>query len=139
MGSRRNPRGTRLGTHKDKTRTRMEQRAKDKRVQTALEKAREEQARLDARMALEKAQEKVDKLTAPIPITSTKAVPTHETIRRAELDLAAERVKEQKRAIWSLADARDLIRAGYTLEHTMARTGWPKKMLEDAKPWECDS
>lgn len=38
---------------------------------------------------------------------------------------------ESKRLQWTLGEARQLIRDGYTLEHTVQFTGWPEHMLAD--------
>lgn len=47
---------------------------------------------------------------------------------RAEMELA-----EKKRELWPLSEARNLVRNGYTVKHTVRRTGWPKEMLDDVK------
>lgn len=31
---------------------------------------------------------------------------------------------------WTLPDAQDLVRAGYSLQHTAKRTGWPAEYLQ---------
>ena len=49
--------------------------------------------------------------------------------RKAVEDLA-------KREKWTLGQARDLVRQGYSVEGTIARTGWPRQMLADVEVGE---
>jgi len=139
MGARRNPIGTRLGTHKDKTATRMAHRAKDKRVQTSLEKARAQQAALDARIAAEKLAEPPAPVRQPVPtpvVATTSPAPAPapaptpaswaEQIGRAGRD----RWRKGEKG-WSLAEARQQINDGYTLAKVVQRTGWGEGWFED--------
>lgn len=126
----RTPPGTRLGTHKDKTKTRMAERAKDKRVQESLAEVADAQRRLDARMAAEEAQAATldaQRLGAGAGITAA--------MEHAR-EMAVLRDNITKRNMWPLADARHLIRSGYSLESTVRRTGWPAEMLADVQAGE---
>ncbi len=96
-------------------------RSQDRRVQGGLEAARASQAALEARIAAERVE--ASRLE-------------DERIQRLAVDrqLAAKRraaEAEEKRQRWNLGEARDLVRQGYSVEHTVARTGWPAEMLAD--------
>lgn len=119
----RTPPGTRLGTHKDKTKARMKQRDSDKRIQASLAEAREHQQRLDDRRRAEAIEER---LRAAAQLAELSA------LRRREVELE-HRENEKKRDFWDLGNARDLIRKGYSLESTIQRTGWPAEMLGDVQ------
>lgn len=126
----RTPPGTRLGTHKDKTKTRMEQRAKDKRVQTSLAAAADARLRLERRMAAEEA--RAAELDTQHLSPSAGILFAMEHAR----EMAVLRDNITKRNMWPLADARHLIRSGYSLESTVQRTGWPAEMLADVQAGE---
>lgn len=126
----RTPPGTRLGTHKDKTKTRMEQRAKDKRVQESLSEVADAQRRLDARMAAEEAQAAALDTQRLAPSAGILFAEQHAR------EMATLRDNITKRNMWPLADARHLIRSGYSLESTVQRTGWPAEMLADVQAGE---
>lgn len=101
-------------------------RANDRRVSTSLAATREQQDELDALILSQQAE--ADRLEA-------------ERIERmsAERQLAARRaaVSDQaKRETWNLGQARDLVRQGYSIEGTIARTGWPREMLQDVEMGE---
>lgn len=40
---------------------------------------------------------------------------------------------EAKRAEWPLGDARNLVRQGYTVAHTVRRTGWSEEWFDDVR------
>lgn len=123
----RTPPGTRIGTHKDKTKTRLEHRRRDRRVQSALQEAQDEQRALEARMQAEEAKaQALDRQRLGFREDSVGA-------RRAqEMAELAENIR--RRSLWPLADARQLVRVGYSLESTVQRTGWPAAMLDDVRP-----
>ena len=101
-------------------------RANNKRVQSTLAEVRTAQRRLDER------------------IRSEAEAAAIQEAQRAELRTKAqrERAAEQHAAMlerrkrWPLADARQLVRSGYSVDHTVRRTGWPPEMLEDVRPGE---
>lgn len=90
----------------------------DKRVQASLEKTRREQAELDRKIAEAEAAQPPP---APKPAAFDKWLQEEEA-RLAELELLKEQIR--KRSAWTLDQARDLIRQGYTMEHVTLRTGW---------------
>lgn len=122
--------GMKHGTHRDKTKLQIEQRANDERVQTRLSEAREKQRALDARIRAEEAQ------AAQIEAKRLDNLQHSVSQVRRDKELAELKANIEKREFWPLSDARQLIRVGYTLESTIKRTGWPKEMLEDVRVGE---
>lgn len=109
-------------------------RAADARVQRALTTAREQRARLDARIALEKA--RADEAAARELMERTEGESRRAAeilARQAMARVRAEKEAEARRELWPLGPARSLIRQGYSLEGTIARTGWPREWLADAR------
>lgn len=133
MGARRNPRGTKLGTHKDKTRLRLVQKETDPRRKAAKEEAQRAERELNARLVTERRE-------AEELVTQEVRRLQNERIVQTELDRLA-RIKEARRAdeqaalkrkVWTMGQARSLVRQGYTVEHAMRLTGYPRVDLEDA-------
>lgn len=98
-------------------------RATDSRVVAARKAAEAEQHALARRMA-EEARQAVHFEEAFILAAEEK--------EKARLRAQMEET-ERKRELWPLSEARNLVRNGYTVKHTVRRTGWPKEMLDDVK------
>jgi sulfite reductase beta subunit-like hemoprotein len=121
----------------------MEHRAKDRRVQESLSEVRDQQRRLEARIRAEQAQAaELDRRRHDAGVRAAReqlAANGVETVTEETLHaIGLEKLKEniEKRALWPLGDARNLVRQGYSVEGTMARTGWPAEMLADVIPGE---
>jgi hypothetical protein len=68
-------------------------------------------------------------LTQPIgTLVSVPRIIEDEPVRH-ERELAELKAAMLKRANWPLDQARDLLRQGYTLAHTIKRTGWTSTEL----------
>jgi hypothetical protein len=110
----------------DQVARRQRARALDKRVQRAAAEVQQDQAALEARMAAEMAEaERIDQAR----IASLGLERRLAARKRAVEDAA-------KRETWNLGQARDLVRQGYSIEGTIARTGWPRQMLADVEVGE---
>jgi hypothetical protein len=91
-----------------------------------LEEVRDQQRRLDARIRAEQAAAAVTEKTEAAPVAVEKPDPH-------QAELAELRQNMEKRALWSLGEARNLIRQGYSLEGTVRRTGWSPEDLADVE------
>lgn len=131
MKKQRERRGTQYGNKRGKTvQQRQRARRQNTRVMSALEVARQQDAALDARIASEyqRALEFDRERYA-----RARGTDVGESTLRAR-EMAALRENIDKRNAWPLADARQLVRVGYTVTSTVRRTGWPAEMLEDVTP-----
>lgn len=105
----------------DKVSRQANARALDRRVREAKALTAEQVVALDARIAAERKEAREQEIKR----ISTLAFERRQSARR-QADEA-----EAKREIWSLGEARDLVRQGYSLAHTVARTGWSASWLND--------
>lgn len=116
-------------------------RAGDRRVQTALEKARAEEAALNARIAAER------EATAPepaqpgglltetrrkLPTTVTRPRPTKLVVTPSPAEQEAARWRKGETA-WTLGDARQMVTQGYSLARVVRRTGWGEGWFDDLR------
>lgn len=108
-----------------------------------LDEVREQQRKLDARIRAEQkqaAEADRQQLEAGVAAAREQLVAngvetvTEETLHAIGLEKLKENI--EKRAEWPLGDARNLVRQGYSVEGTVARTGWPADMLADVTPGE---
>jgi hypothetical protein len=122
-------RGTQYGNKRGKSvRQRQRARQQDERIMSALEVARQHEAALDSRIATEHQRAlELDRESYAQQSGLEKA-----TLRAKEM--AALRENIAKRNAWPLADARQLVRVGYSVAGTARRTGWPIEMLADVTP-----
>jgi hypothetical protein len=114
-------------------------RAADKRVQSSLGRTRAEQDALDALIIRQ--QQEADEQDA-----RDRENHRLQLVFEAEQRDAATRARNdeheaemaRRRERWPLGDARNLVRSGYTVEHTSLRTGWAPEELEDVEfgVWE---
>lgn len=137
QGKRRESRGVRGGRRAHRQHHGQSQ---DPRRIEALEKARAEQAALDARLAAER--------VAEVERSEREARDRHAADQRR---LAADRVAREmaeherseqaarKREQWTLGQARALIRQGYSVKQASALTGWEKSWLDDVESPEYDT
>lgn len=121
----------------DKAKFKARTRARNTRIQTALLQAREHEARLQARIALDEANTlraaaEADYFQDSLTRTAVESKAKRELVDKTRQLATQERLREAKREIWPLGSARSLIRQGYSLEDTIQRTGWSKYWLADA-------
>ncbi len=118
----------------DAVQRRQRARANDTRVQGALGRTREEQDALDALMIEQQAE--ADRLDAEREIERAAQAIRDQQQKAHERRLAQEKARVEaakKRELWTLGQARDLIRQGYSIEGTMARTGYAREDLDDVE------
>ena len=102
-------------------------RRSEPRVISAAVETSEHQRRLDARIALERAQQALS-----VALSAQSAASQREVFRaREERDYQA--AQEELRNRYSYGEARDLVRRGYSLTNVQRRTGWPTDMLSDVR------
>lgn len=88
--------------------------------------------RLEARIRYEESRRAVTAAEEAVEVDQADLV-AQRALRDAVEVFRREARFEELRAVWSLGDARDLVRQGYSVEFTVERTGWPARMLEDVK------
>lgn len=121
--------------------TRRQVHSEDPRVQAALEKAAQERERLERRMAQEAASPTLGRVSG-----ATWSARQRELEREAELAANAPKPtvprhvrlglpapEAQGNGVWSMGQARSMLRAGYHLHRVQKVTGWGEKCFDDMK------
>lgn len=103
----------------------------------ALEEARKAQAKLDRRIAAEQriAEEQAAAFERARILSEARDAEQRRVAAQHAATAAAARQeaqRAQKRALWSLGQARALILQGYSVERVMEVTGWDRFWVEDA-------
>lgn len=115
-------------------------REKDSRIQSAARRTHDQQAALEARIALEQAEAAAVKArqVAEESTTTSTAVKLQERkkVTESKQAVADEAIRAKKREEWPLSQARNMLRQGYTLEHCVWATGWDEKWFEGALDFE---
>lgn len=111
----------------------------DTRVLAAAKEVEVDQRRLDARMAYERAQERLSQAqdaAAPNQVQNLADAlrqGRERELARAQEERDYQEAQEALRERYPYGEARDLVRAGYSVTHVARRTGWPADMLGDVQ------